>query len=77
MKAVTGKDRHGNEVTVTLGDYVGFKCDVEQSGRVTRICLNGFSGGILLTLENDNGFSGEYIGGETMTDEFLSDCWTD
>lgn len=55
--------------TVKVGDVVGFKCDIEQHGRVTAI------DGDWLTLENSAGFEGGYIGGMRKTRELASDCW--
>lgn len=55
--------------TVTIGSWVGFKSDIEQSGKIIKIK------GKELTLENLNGFSGDYIGGQTTTIELASDCW--
>lgn len=55
--------------TVKVGDWVCFKSDVEQSGKITMIR------GKILTLENPNGFEGDYIGGETTTAVMTSDCW--
>jgi hypothetical protein len=43
---------------INLGDWVEFKCDIEQCGRV--IAINGTE----LTLRNEEGFSGDYIGGD-------------
>jgi len=61
-------------VEVKVGDHVGFKCDIEQGGKI--IAINrGRHGGVQLTLENEYGFSGEYIGGQTITTELASDCW--
>lgn len=57
--------------TVSIGDYVCFKSDVEQAGRITAI------NGDRLTLESEYGFSGGYIGGETQTVERASDCWVE
>lgn len=57
--------------TVTIGDWVGFKSDIEQSGKIIGI------EGQYLVLENVNGFSGGYIGGQTRTTERASDCWVD
>lgn len=54
---------------VKVGDWVGFKSDIEQSGKIIKIK------GKELTLENLNGFSGDYIGGQTITVELASDCW--
>lgn len=59
----------GKEVKV--GDWVCFKSDIEQSGKIVEIRGN------MLYLENENGFSGDYIGGETFTTELASDCWID
>jgi hypothetical protein len=62
--------------TVKVGDWVGFKCDIEQGGQIKSMKRTAYSG-VELTLENKNGFSGEYIGGETLTVERASDCWID
>jgi hypothetical protein len=43
-----------------VGDWVGFKCDVEQIGQVKEIQRRG-----ALVVENKNGFEGEDIGGDT------------
>jgi hypothetical protein len=59
--------------TVTVGDVVCFKSDIEQSGVITAIkktCV-----GTSLTLESKYGFSGDYIGGQTITTELARDCW--
>jgi transcription elongation factor len=70
MKAIV----EGQEVKV--GDWVGFKSDIEQSGQIVEIkktvCF-----GVSLVLQNNNGFSGDYIGGETITTELARDCWID
>lgn len=65
--------RDGTEtlVTVKVGDHVGFKCDIEQGGKITAI------DGDHLTLSNPNGFSGDYIGGQTTTVETTDRCWID
>ena len=60
--------------TVRIGDIVGFKCDIEQTGRIEDITVDRYRGDVL-TLSNPNGFSGDYIGGETITDEDARDCW--
>jgi hypothetical protein len=70
MKALV----EGQEVSV--GDYVGFKSDIEQSGQIVEIkktvCF-----GVALVLENKHGFSGDYIGGDTITTQLARDCWID
>ena len=58
---------------VKIGDWVCFKCDIEQSGKITAI-KKTYSG-VSLTLENPNGFDGGYIGGETVHSELARDCW--
>ena len=58
---------------VTVGDVVCFKCDIEQSGVVTAIKKT--YAGTSLTLESKWGFSGDYIGGETVHTELASACW--
>jgi len=71
MKTANIKNFEGEYITVKVGDYVGFKCDIEQGGKIIKIEGNS------LTLQNENGFSGEYIGGDTITVEQASDCWVD
>ena len=60
---------------VKIGDWVSFKCDIEQSGKVVAIKQSYM--GASLTLENLNGFHGDYIGGQTITTELARDCWLD
>ncbi len=67
MATVDGK-------TVKAGDWVCFKSDIEQCGKVVRVDRDTL-GRTVLVLENDNGFEGDYIGGETRTVELASDCW--
>ena len=59
--------------TVKIGDWVGFKSDIEQSGQIVEIKKSYM--GYSLVLENKNGFVGGYIGGDTITTESASDCW--
>jgi hypothetical protein len=63
----------GQEVRV--GDWVGFKSDIEQSGKI--VAIKSSYMGVALTLENLSGFHGDYIGGETITTEAARDCWID
>jgi hypothetical protein len=58
---------------VNIGDHVCFKCDIEQSGVL--IGVKKTYAGTSLTLQNLAGFSGDYIGGETVHTELASDCW--
>ena len=62
-------------VTVNIGDWVGFKSDIEQSGKI--VAIKQTYAGTSLTLENTSGFSGDYIGGETITTQLARDCWID
>jgi len=62
-------------VTVQIGDWVGFKSDIEQSGKI--VAIKQTYAGTSLTLENTSGFSGDYIGGDTITTELARDCWID
>ena len=59
--------------TVTIGDWVGFKADIEQSGQI--IDIKSTYMGQALVLENKSGFHGDYIGGETITTQEARDCW--
>jgi Tfp pilus assembly protein PilP len=56
---------------VKVGDWVGFKSDIEQYGQITKI------NGDQLTLKNENGFEGSYIGGQTITVQQANRCWID
>lgn len=70
------QDADGNILEV--GDVVGFKCDIEQSGRITKI-LNGRD--LLLEPLTDHGyFQGDYIGRDDTTVQpanrcFKERCW--
>jgi hypothetical protein len=57
---------------VRVGDWVSFKSDVEQSGRIEAILSEG-----RLVLTNPNGFQGDYIGGLDSTIQRAVDCWLD
>ena len=57
---------------VKIGDYVGFKSDIEQSGKIVQIHRNG-----VITLYSEHGFQGDYIGGQQYTDVSPEDCWVD
>ena len=61
--------------TVKIGDWVSFKADIEQSGKI--VAIKQTYAGTSLTLENTSGFHGDYIGGETITTELARDCWID
>lgn len=71
QQTTTVKDIDGRDVTVKVGDWVCFKCDIEQAGQIKDIT------GELLTLTNENGFHGHYIGGNVVTTERAGDCWVE
>tara|TARA_B110000444_G_C18844154_1_gene600833 strand:+ start:24 stop:266 length:243 start_codon:yes stop_codon:yes gene_type:complete len=60
---------------VYLNNWVGFKADIEQSGKIIKI--NGTPKNALLTLSSDDtyGFEGDYLNGETETDMEAKRCW--
>jgi hypothetical protein len=58
--------------TVKVGDYVSFKCDIEQGGTIYKI-----EGNRLFLQAGPNGFEGGYIGGRETTIQQASDCWID
>jgi hypothetical protein len=60
---------------VTVGDVVCFKSDIEQSGVIVEIKKSYI--GVSLVLQNNNGFHGDYIGGDTITTQLAGDCWID
>lgn len=61
---------------VSIGEWVGFKSDIEQSGKIKSIKTDQM-GRAMLTLEDEDGFSGDYIGGQNITTELAVDCWID
>lgn len=60
---------------VKVGDWVCFKSDYEQCGKIVSI-KQGYSG-VVLVLESgrDEGFGGDYIGGQERTQVRPQDCW--
>lgn len=71
--AKTATIQEGKKVEV--GDWVSFKSDIEQYGEVIAIVEETYR--TVLTLQNEDGFDGEYIGGETRTKMNAEDCWDD
>jgi hypothetical protein len=59
--------------TVKVGEWVGFKSDIEQSGKI--VAIKRGTRGPVLVLENPNGFDGGYIGGQRTTEVDAADCW--
>lgn len=58
--------------TVTEGDYVCFKSDIEQGGEIIRI-----KGTTLTLVASGNGFRGDYIGGNDYHSVDASECWVE
>ena len=54
-----------------VGDWVGFKCDIEQEGIVKSIQRSRQT----LIVENKYGFHGDYIGGDTEALLGFDDVW--
>ena len=61
---------------VYVGDWVGFKCDIEQSGQILEI-RKGFNGTEFVLGSGNDVFSGGYIGGEVRHTILAEDCWAD
>ena len=59
---------------VNVGDYVGFKQDIEQTGVILKIRKDTM-GRKELVLGNEHGFDGGYIGGDTVAWAAPEDCW--
>jgi hypothetical protein len=59
---------------VKVGDWVCFKSDVEQCGRIKQIRRMNYNH-LEFVLENPNGFQGAYIGRDTVTTVLAADCW--
>ena len=75
MSTVTIETQYNGEVEIEIGKtVVGFKSDFEQFGVVIAVTEN-YWGGYKLTIQNENGFEGEYIGGQTETVRDANDCW--
>ena len=64
--------------TVKVGDYVCFKSDYEQCGKVVKIRTNLFGRTeLVLSTDSDDGFDGDYLCGSNTTVELASDCWVE
>jgi hypothetical protein len=68
------RNKNGEVKRVNVGDHVEFKSDIEQGGKVIDITTD-VRGRVVFTLQNLNGFQGEYLRGETITVELSTDCW--
>lgn len=61
--------------TVKVGDYVCFKSDYEQCGKIVAIKPSVWGDSKILVLEDESGFGGDYLRYATRTEELASDCW--
>ena len=61
---------------VGVGDYVCFKSDYEQCGKIVEVKRSVW-GGYDLVIENPNGFGGDYLQYATRTTERAVDCWVE
>jgi hypothetical protein len=77
VDSIRAQDRSGERRTFKVGDYVDFKSDIEQCGQITHI--NTATGYIdrcpELTLENPDGFPGDYLRYATTTIVRCDDVW--
>jgi len=60
---------------VKVGDYVCFKCDIEQGAEITKIITDSRGRAKLYFKAPPDGFSGEYIGDSDTHSELATDCW--
>ncbi len=58
---------------VGVGDWVGFKSDIEQTGQIVEIIRGRYN--VELVLANEDGFSGDYLRYAKRTTVFAADCW--
>jgi hypothetical protein len=65
------KNKWDEEHNIEVGDWVGFKSDVEQYGKIKSIQRSRQA----LILENKDGFDGDYIGGDKETMVSFEDVW--
>jgi len=66
-------NKYEEELEIEVGDWVGFKSDIEQYGKIKSIQR----GRNTLILTNEAGFDGEYIGGDKETLVWFQDVWKD
>ena len=63
--------------TVTKGQFVCFKSDHEQTGRVLKIKKTNNTINLTLESPTSQGFSGGYIGGQQITVVDAGRCWVE
>ena len=58
---------------VHIGDHVGFKSDIEQSGKI--VSIQGKGKDAILELYSKDGFQGDYLRYDQYTEEPARECW--
>ena len=58
---------------VKIGDWVGFKSDHEQYGKI--VDIEGCGKNAILKLHDPDGFSGDYLRYDTHTSVEAKRCW--
>ncbi len=60
---------------IKIGNWVTFKADIEQTGKV--VAIKGSGRYAMLTLSSDDtyGFNGDYLNGETVVEMEAKRCW--
>lgn len=71
VKLMKIKNQWDEEFEVNVGDWVGFKSDIEQDGKVKQIQYSRRA----MLVENKNGFDGDYIGGDTEALVGFDEVW--
>lgn len=73
MKTATATRHNGETVTATVGRFISFKMDIEQSAKVKEIAFGGPYGNTAKVRVDVS--EGEYRGKNVWIN--LSDCWND
>ncbi len=60
---------------IKIGDWVTFKADIEQTGKVVRIIGSGKNAMLTLSSDDTYGFDGDYLNGETVVEMEAKRCW--
>ena len=60
---------------VKIGDWVTFKADIEQAGKVVQIYKEGKNTMYTLSSDDTYGFDGDYLNGETLVQMEAKRCF--
>lgn len=60
---------------IKIGDWVTFKADIEQTGKVINVKGSGKYAMLTLSSYDTYGFEGDYLNGETETDIEAKRCY--